>query len=45
MEKKTKENDAFGFELLPDDPKPGRRAVKQANPKETKPAPKPKKTS
>ena len=30
MEKKTKENDAFGFELLPDDPKPAKKASKKA---------------
>lgn len=30
MEKKTKKNDAFGFELLPDDPKPAKKASKKA---------------
>ena len=30
MEKKTKENDAFGFELLPDDPKPAKKGGKKS---------------
>jgi|TARA_R110000868_G_scaffold22844_4_gene93196 hypothetical protein len=33
MEKKTKENDAFGFELLPDDPKPAKKTVKKTDTK------------
>lgn len=40
MEKKTKENDAFGFELLPDDPKPAKKAVKKANTQKAKSPPK-----
>lgn len=40
MEKKTKENDGFGFKLLPDDPKPAKKAVKKADTQKTKPAPK-----